>query len=291
MQLSTSVNVFDPRRTTALDAIKRLAAAGFRHLDFNFVDWCYPGSPFVGDDWQAWVQGIRARADALGLRLTQAHGPIFDKWTGDERCVWLTDLCHRSIRGAAMLDVPWIVFEPETRPGPFDAAHLTHLCQRNLDWFAPLLRTAEPLGVGLALENTNDPGATSRGARRWYSAIPAELIDLVDGFSSDRVGICWDVGHAHIQRLDQPSALAAVGDRLKAIHVQDNDGQADQHLIPYTVAPGHGVDWPALVQALRHIDYGGDFTYEVGGAVRRVPDPMRDALLRYMVELGAWLLG
>ncbi|NLS78753.1 MAG: sugar phosphate isomerase/epimerase [Chloroflexi bacterium] len=287
MDLSTSLNVlYDPSRVTQLQAMERCVAAGFRHLDFNFTDWTHQGSPFIGEGWREWLHEIRRRADELGVSFSQSHGPIFAKFVGDERCCWLTEMSHRSIEGAGIIGAPWVVFEPESYPGAWDAAHLAGLKQRNLDWFGALLPTADRAGVGLALENINEGYAESRGMRRLYCAGTAELIDLVDGFRSSRVGICWDTGHAHIQRLDQGAAIRALGDRLKAVHIQDNDGRSDQHLLPYTGT----IQWPVVLEALRAIHYGGDFTFEVASAIRPLPDPLRDGAVRRTYELGRYML-
>ena len=290
MEVSTSINVlFEPERISAVGAVERLAAAGFERLDFNFCDWCFVSSPFISDRWEAWVQGVRRRAGELGVRFTQAHGPIFQKFEDSERCRWLTSLSHRAIKAAGVLGIPWIVFEPETLAGAFDPVHLGVVRQRNLDWFAELLRTAEGEGVGLALENVNDLAARSRGARRFYGSTPAELVDLVDGFGGANVGNCWDTGHAHIQRLDQPAALRAVGNRLKALHVQDNNGESDQHLLPYSVSAGQGIDWPPLLAALQEISYAGDLTLEVAQAIRPLPDLLRDSAMRHALRIAKYL--
>ena len=286
MKVSTSINVmFRPEPGSASAAVERLAAIGFGRLDLNLCDWCYAGSPFVGDDWEGWIGELGEGAAQVGVRFTQSHGPIFPKFEDTDRCRELTALSHRAIRAAGKLAIPWIVFEPGSLAGAFDASHLGKLRQRNLDWFGALLRTAEREGVGLALENVNDLAARGLGARRHYGSIPAELVDLVDGFGSTRVGICWDTGHAHIQRLDQPAALRALGTRLQALHVQDNNGESDQHLLPYAVPPGQGIDWPPLVSALREIAYAGDFTLEVAQAIRPQPEALWDSAMRHALEV------
>ena len=286
MELSTSLNIFDQERVPAVRAVERLADAGFRALDFNFVDWLFDGSPFVGEGWDRWLGEVRRRADALGVRFSQAHGPIFNKFDDSDKGKRLTDLSHRSLEGAAILGLPCVVFEPETLAGAWDAAHITHVKQRNLDWFGQLLPTAEKTGVGIALENTTDMHARARGSARWYGATPAELIELTDAFGHRLVGNCWDTGHAQIQKLDQGAALRALGGRLKATHIQDNDGVSDQHLLPFSGK----VDWTAVLAALRDIGYAGDFTYEVHNSVRSLPDPLRDSALRHAVRIGSDLL-
>lgn len=287
MELSTSLNVlFDPQKVTAIRAIERLADAGFRALDFNFVDWIFDGSPFIDDGWRTWLGDIRRRADELGLRFSQAHGPIFNKFEASERAKWLTAMSHRSIDGAAILGSGWVVFEPETLCGAFDRTHVERINQLNLDWFGALLQTAKESGVGIAIENTTDIFQLEGGHGRAYCSVPAELIELVDAFDDALVGICWDTGHAHIQHLDQGKAIRSMGRRIKATHIQDNDGRSDQHLLPF-----HGsVGWPDIVSALRAIQYDGDFTYEIHNSIRPLPDALRDPALRFAVDVGHYLL-
>ena len=287
MELSTSLNVlWDPPAVTQLQVLERCVAAGFRHLDFNPQDWLFEGAAFVSDDWQKWVRETGRRADELGACFTQAHVPIFNQFAPDDRTRWLTEMCHRAIEAAGMLGIPWIVVHPDTYAGAFDAAHLAGLKQRNLDWFAPLLRTAERAGVGLAMENIPDYSGYGRKLRRMYGAIPTELIELVDAFGSPRVGVCWDTGHANLQGLEQGAAIRALGSRLKALHIQDSDGRSDQHLLPFFGT----IRWSEVMAALYAVDYAGDFTYEAHMSIRVLPDALCDAMLGFAVRLGSHML-
>lgn len=287
MELSTSLNaLFDPGRVTQERAMERVAASGFRVLDFNFCDWLFEGSPFVGKEWGQWVKDLRNGADRLGVCFSQAHGPIFNKFEDSDHARWLTEMSHRSLESAALLGIPWVVFEPEALPGAYDGGHLSQTKQRNLDWFGGLLCTAEKVRVGIAVENCCDCSASVRKASRWYGSVPVELIDLVDTLDHRLVGICWDTGHAHIQGLDQRAALISLGKRLKATHIQDNNGREDQHLVPFYGT----IEWGPIMDALQAIEYEGDFTYEVHNFIRQLPDSLRDSALRYAVEVGKHLM-
>lgn len=286
MELATSLNVLFDEHVTVEEAIRRCAATGFRALDFDYCDYQKPLLGQTWDDEEAWANRLRAAADAAGAHFVQMHGPMFDKFgTGAEHEALMV-LCERSIRTAHILGVPWVVLEPETSAGAFDAAQRRRHRDQNAAFVRRLLPVAERLGVGIAMENLPDSGARSRGARRWYGAVPEELIELVDTFDHPLVGICWDTGHAQLQGLDQGQSLRAIGSRLQALHVQDNDGVSDQHLLPF-----HGtVDWSAVMAALAAIAYPGAFTYEVHRAIRVLPDALRDAGLRYAHAVGQYLL-
>ncbi len=62
----------------------------------------------------------------------------------------------------------------------------------------------------------------------------------------DNVGVCLDLGHAHIT-VGTAEAIATLGNRIASVHVHDNHGEKDEHLWP-----GDGtIDWPATVKALK----------------------------------------
>jgi L-ribulose-5-phosphate 3-epimerase len=286
MELATSLNVLYEDNLEPGPAVRRCVAAGFRALDCNYCDY---QKALLGQTWEqeeAWAERLRAAAEDAGAHFVQMHGPMFDKFGAGAEHDALMDLCERSLRTARILGVPWVVLEPETSAGPFDAAQRRRHLERNAAFVRRLLPVAERGGVGIALENLPDSGARSRGARRWYGAVPEELTELVDTLDHPLVGLCWDTGHAQLQGLDQGQALRTIGSRLHALHVQDNDGVSDQHLLPF-----HGaVDWPAIMAALRAVAYPGAFTYEVHRAIRVLPDALRDAGLRYAYAVGQYLL-
>jgi sugar phosphate isomerase/epimerase len=52
--------------------------------------------------------------------------------------------------------------------------------------------------------------------------------------------------------------IRAIGKRLGALHIHDNDRRRDLHRIPFS----GDIDWNAVVKALRDVDYKGEFTLE-----------------------------
>ncbi len=54
---------------------------------------------------------------------------------------------------------------------------------------------------------------------------------LVDKVSNPRLGVCFDIGHAHA--LSETPALEWVevlGSRISYVHIHDNHGKKDEHL-------------------------------------------------------------
>ena len=94
---------------------------------------------------------------------------------------------------------------------------------------------ARPLGVRLLVENLLSEVTT-----------PEHLVTILEMGHLDSVGVCLDLGHAHVT-VGIAGAIAAFGARVTAVHFHDNHGVKDEHLWP-----GDGsIDWQAAAKAIK----------------------------------------
>ncbi|MBZ5698904.1 MAG: sugar phosphate isomerase/epimerase [Acidobacteriia bacterium] len=93
---------------------------------------------------------------------------------------------------------------------------------------------AKQRGVTLALENTLGEMAT-----------PANLKHFLEQTRLTNVKLCFDIGHAHIAG-GVPSAIGIIRNLVVTTHVHDNNGERDDHLLPYDGT----VDWNAMLASL-----------------------------------------
>lgn len=287
MNLSTSLNIFNTEKPVE-KSIQRCVMAGFTALDLNYCDHQKELllKPWVEEE--SWAKHVRYTADKYGIPFTQMHGPIqgvaFNGMMMGLNVESFLELAQRALRTAAIVGIPWVVFHP----GMISSAGVEpyqEVLNYNCSFWRRLIPVMEASGVGVALENLHDP-AESSPFRRQYCSVPGELIELIDKIDHPLIGACWDTGHGHIQSLNQRSSIQMLGQRLKALHIHDNNGDKDQHFLPY-----HGtIDWKEVMAALRSIEFQGDFTYEVQPAIRVLPDGLRDAALKYAAELGSCLI-
>jgi sugar phosphate isomerase/epimerase len=97
---------------------------------------------------------------------------------------------------------------------------------------------ARPLGVRLLVENLLNDAAT-----------PEHLLQILAIGHLDKVGICLDLGHAHLT-VGTADALATFGKRIVSLHVHDNHAVRDEHLWP-----GEGsIAWPTVVDTVKQLD-------------------------------------
>jgi sugar phosphate isomerase/epimerase len=103
-------------------------------------------------------------------------------------------------------------------------------------------------GVGLAIEVI--PNALST---------PESLVSLIENDLDElNLGICMDVGHAHIMD-DVGDAIECCSGHIVTTHLHDNRKRTDDHLVP-----GEGtIDWPATLMSLQKVGYDGAWMFEI----------------------------
>lgn len=139
---------------------------------------------------------------------------------------------------------------------------------RNLVFLKKLESYVKGKGIRICLENLGGFVSNIEG-----------LLRLTDMLDPECFGICLDTGHLILHGDgDQRRFILAAGDRLHALHIADNDGSRDQHLLPY----GNGnLKIAEVINALREINYEGLFNYEIPGE-RRAPMPILAYKLEYL---------
>jgi len=260
MQVSIGTNMVEsgPPWRMARKHLARLAEAGARLVDLHmgaryeaaggvlrptryFVEFHNP---------QHWREMARW-LDELGLTPVCSHTSamdLVDISSTDEavRGFVLAEL-RAMLPFCAFFKSPVMVVHPggklqpgEARAGRWDQMRRT---------VTALLPDLEKHGVRIALENL----MTSLGA------VVEELLAVVQELSHPLVGVCLDTGHLNVTKGRPEAAVRAIGPKLFALHVHDNNGLSDQHL-----PPGDGAtDWTGFVSALKDVGYAGSLNLEV----------------------------
>jgi sugar phosphate isomerase/epimerase len=219
--------------------LHRIAEAGFTH-----VHWCHHWNTDFIYSRSEQIQIARWLGD-LGLRLLNVHGS-----NGREKCWYAAqeyrreagvELVRNRIEMAARLGGDVVIMHAILEPAD-DPAQFWEALFRSLDALAP---TARALGVRIAVENLNDPG-------HWDI-----VAHILESYPPDYVGLCYDSGHGN-KGEDGLRRLEHSLDRLIAVHLHDNNGLADQHLIPFTGT----LDWERLAGLVAHSSYQGPVNIE-----------------------------
>ena len=298
MRLATSTCIFptsrDGKRTSLIDSMTMCREAGFRVIDLNFCSAINPKSDaneLCAPDWERKIDEIGNHAAKIGVTFSQSHAPYdsnlwrADRPLTDEDRAWYFESTRRSFLASGKLGVKWCVVHAQTDVLD-DENSFEQNIKCNLRFYAPIVEWAHKYGCGVAIENMAEfhPMKT----RQRFTALVEEQIAIIDALNDPvAVGACWDFGHAQMVYKDQTAPLRKLRKRLKATHVQENYGSADDHYLPFIRG---NVPWEKLMPLLKEIGYEGDFTYEVHGFYRYIPDELRVRAGQFGYEIGQYLL-
>jgi len=202
--------------------LRAIAEAGFTH-----VHWCHHwNTDFLYDD--AEIDQIARWLRDLGLGLTDLHASAGQEksWGSGREYERLAGvaLVRNRIEMTARLGADAIILHlPDVPADPAEKEAFRQRILRSLDALRP---PAKRRGVRIALENGD------------FDAIET----ILDACEPEFVGLCYDCGHGNLCP-DGLDRLERLKGRLIAVHLHDNDGQSDQHKLPFTGS----VDWGRLM--------------------------------------------
>jgi len=212
---------------------------------------------------------IHAAAERHGVEICQVHGPWPTDDTTEESRAKVWEYMHRAVYGCYLLGGQNLVIHPlmpfgiHPKDEDADAAEaLTVALMRDL------MPDCEKYGVTLCLENM--PFLEQR------ISVTERIAAAVAQVDSPNVGICLDTGHVNVFRgHNLGDAVRIAAPYLKVLHVHDNDGRRDAHMLPYLGT----ADWDGFVRALAEIGFDGSLSLETAGSVSAALPP-------YIREMG-----
>ena len=96
----------------------------------------------------------------------------------------------------------------------------------------------------------------------------ADGLRMIEEVGSERLGILLDTGHANVNGENLAKVVASLRDVPFHVHIDDNHGDSDAHLIP-----GDGkIDFAPFARALQRVNYQGFVSAELGFQYTLDPD-------------------
>jgi sugar phosphate isomerase/epimerase len=214
------------------------------------------------------------------LQAWSMHAPIYDDREMGRSGAPALNLLHaeKSRRIAAMDEIKRALETAEQIP--FHNL-VVHLGDKDDEWSPRAVEYAQtalehlgafarPLGVRPLVENLLSEPTT-----------PEHLMEILKTGHLDSVGVCLDLGHAHMTA-GVPGAIATLGDSIVQVHAHDNHGMKDEHLWP-----GDGaIDWPATAAALNALAAPPAMVLELSSRLSGEPAELQQRIRRSFELLG-----
>jgi sugar phosphate isomerase/epimerase len=145
----------------------------------------------------------------------------------------------------------------------------------NIEAFRRLGDFAGERAIRIGIENMKHQGATT----------PPELLELLKLIDHSAIGITLDTSHANTSTLNVAQVVREFGPHLVATHISDSNANGSEHLIP----GGGTIDWPAVMDAFRDVDYRGLFNMEIPGARSTIPR-LQQLKTCFALDISKWLI-
>ena len=225
--------------------------------------------------------GVKKDAQNAGIEIYQAHGP----WRWPPQDFTLEDRAERfekmsrAILGCEILGSPNFIIHPSMPFGDWQDPEPEKLWDMNLEFFSRLCEVAKAHDRVICFENMPMLALSL--------STPEQILRFIKEINSPYMRMCLDTGHCSVFGLSPADAVRMIGkEYLRALHVHDNDGKADRHMLP-----GEGViDWEDFAKALSEIDCQCPVSIEtsVGG---KIPAAGRDAAERELANTALRIAG
>lgn len=235
-------------------AIALIAAAGFDAWDFSMFSMCKydwdnkrlkeNDHPLAGDNYLAFARRLKQIGLDNGIVCNQSHAPF------PVYCAEIRSYMKRAIECTAEAGGKICIIHP----GNYNSA------EENAEFYQELLPFAKECGVKIATENMWSWDDKKNHSSFAACATPNSFCEHIDIVGSEWLVACLDIGHAEMKGSDTNASemIKALGARLQALHIHDNDKWHDSHQIPFSM----DIDFNDVVCALKEINYKGYLTLE-----------------------------
>ena len=95
--------------------------------------------------------------------------------------------------------------------------------------------------------------------------------------------------------IDFESFITTLGNRLKVLHIHDNDGISDLHQIPFTFTRSRenktSTDWEGFIKGLKRIHFNHVLSFETAPVLTAFPNTMKADTLGFIANIGKYFSG
>ncbi|MBQ3126139.1 MAG: sugar phosphate isomerase/epimerase [Clostridia bacterium] len=285
-------------KNAPLKSFEYIKSCGFESIDFNIDHYLSTGkmakegiSPSFFDqdvaDILAFFTPLKEASEATGVEIGQMHAP-FPVWFKDlddvnDYIVMALDKCFAVCE---YVGCPAIVVHPVGRSTKEKEWDTNLAIYRRL---IPIIKQYK--GVKICLENifARRPGRIIEG-RLANAADACRMIDILnEEAGGDYFGFCLDVGHANLTNRCIKEYVKELGSRLTILHIHDNNGLEDLHMIPYSylsTGASHVCDWQGFVEGLKEINYPGVLAFETFRIFSAYPKAVHTEALKLISAIG-----
>ncbi len=243
----------------------------FKEAGFDGIEICFNPrlnkDNFYQFDYQNWiyVYELRDRLKELGLKIHSIHAPYsstFDiSGLNEQQRINTVNEIKNIIDVLRVLDGSVVVLHPTIK----------EMSENNFGergkWFKQATESLRDIivyggkkGIKIAVENL---------LPHLFFGELNDLLNLVNQFDSENLGICLDTSHANLGA-GTLEAVRKFGQKINSLHISDNYGKKDDH---FPIGEGT-INWYEFLSELRRVNFKGVFMLEILKEVKEEELPL-----------------
>ena len=221
------------------------------------------------------------------IPILQAHAPFRFNWSGQDFEREIFPAIYRAVEIAAICGARQIVVHPLHHNAYW--GHEEEAYQANMAYYPRFLPICAEYGVKVCTENMWKKNNQRNCIDHDVCSRPDEFCRYVDGLNQngDYFSACLDLGHVALVGENLPQMIRALGSRIGALHIHDNNIHDDTHTLPGVAS----IDLIPAFEALREIGYHGLFTLEADGFIKHQAQALLPLSLKYMADVSRYYSG
>lgn len=157
--------------------------------------------------------------------------------------------CHQALNIAMKLNAQYMVVHSDYDRKPNYEDYKDFFLLQSTSLWKSLINDFQNTGITAVIENVHNPSGSL-------------IKQIIEEVNNPYLGACLDIGHAHaFGKVQLSNWIDCYGPLLKYIHINDNDGELDQHL-----PLGEGsIDFSSFFQKLKEVGSESIIMCEVFG--------------------------
>lgn len=231
---------------------------GYDSVDIDCCSTLVKPYTLSGKELEDYIESVKTASKKYNVSVSQIHGPwrYPPKDGTDEDKKERLEKMEASIRFCAAIGCKYWVIHTIYPFGPAenkakDGLLRDEMYRQNVEFFKKLVPVAEECGVYICLENLPFLGSNITTVD--------DTLELIKKIDSENVKMCLDTGHCFMSGLEPSEAVRRIGkDLLAVLHVHDNYGDRDSHMIPFIGK----TNWTDFKAALKEIGFCGVISIE-----------------------------
>ena len=234
------------------------------------------------------LRPYKEAAKRHGVAISQVHAP-FPTWMlgNDTLNRRMPAVLLKSIAATEYMESPHIIIHPAFCARNQDRWMPEQEWELNRNIYTALIPALREHHVMCLLENmfNRDVEGTRYAAACTDFHEAAEWVDQLNDIAGEELfGFCLDTGLCQLARQNLHRAVHIMGHRIKALHMQENNGHLDDHRAPFTGT----TNWELFLDALKEIHYRGDLNFEATNGINLYPKALTEAAVTMQAQIGRY---